>query len=132
MLIFIAIQKCLSHGRWLYQSIYYAWHCIGIHRPLKLFPPLTVSSFPLSCLFYLTFQLCVSFNTLDYTKEVSNIVFQNNSYHCLKIIKILHRLLGETSPLFTLFVNWCIPDDSWCRQPKHVVVLNKNQYIRSV
>ena len=51
-------------------------------------------------------------HTLDYTEEVSNVVFRNNSYHCLKIITILHHcLLGEASPLFTLFVNQCIPDD---------------------
>jgi len=57
-------------------------------------------------LFYFTCQLYVQFNTLDYTKEVSNTVFQNNGYHCLKVITILHHcLLGETSPLFSLFVN---------------------------
>ena len=27
-------------------------------------------------------------------------------------------------PLFISFVNWCLPDDDSCREPKHVVALN--------
>jgi len=70
-----------------------------------------------------------------YTKEVSSRVFNvisffwNNIYHCFIMITVLHlSLLGEASPPLTLFVN-C---GRLSRQPKHVAVLNKNQYIRSV
>jgi hypothetical protein len=34
--------------------------------------------------------------------------------------------LGVASPLF---VNWCLSDDEWRREPKHVAVLNKNDIL---
>jgi hypothetical protein len=52
-----------------------------------------------------------------------NCFFLNNNLY--------HPVLGERSPFFTLFVNRCLPNDGWSRQPKHVV-LNKNKYIASV
>ena len=39
---------------------------------------------------------------------------------------ILHCcLLQEAFPLYILLLTWPLPDDGWCQQPKHLVVLNK-------
>jgi len=37
-----------------------------------------------------------------------------------KSYTISHRLLGQASPLFIVFVTRCLLDDGWSRRPKHI------------